>query len=265
MVKLCDGTPVIVTTEFKDHFKLTAQQLEAAITPKTKMIMLNSPSNPTGIAYTKAELKALGDVILRHPNIIVASDDIYEKNIWNNTPFANILNACPALYDRTVVINGVSKTYAMTGWRIGYAAGPAKLIAAMKKAQSQSTSNPTNISQHAALAAIEGDQTCVENMTKAYKERHDYLVGELQKIRGFECVASDGTFYTFPSVAALFNKDITNDMEFAEFLLNEAELAVIPGSAFGAPGHIRICYTTSMENLIEAVARIQKAVAKLSA
>lgn len=265
MVKLCDGTPVIVTTEFKDHFKLTAQQLAAAITPKTKMIILNSPSNPTGIAYTKAELRALGDVILRHPNIIVASDDIYEKNIWNNTPFANILNACPALYDRTVVINGVSKTYAMTGWRIGYAAGPVKLIAAMKKAQSQSTSNPTNISQHAALAAIEGDQRCVENMTKAYKERHDYLVSELQKIRGFQCVPSDGTFYTFPSVVGLFNKDITNDMEFAEFLLNEAELAVIPGSAFGAPGHIRICYTTSMENLQEAVARIQKAVAKLSA
>lgn len=267
MVKLADGEPVIVKADFSQHFKISAAQLEAAITPKTRIVILNSPSNPTGVAYNKDELRALGEVIMRHPSLVVVTDDIYERNIWGETPFANIVNACPELYDRTIVINGVSKTYAMTGWRIGYAAGPAKIIAAMKKAQSQSTSNPTSISQYAALAALAGDQSCASTMTKAYKERHDYLVGELQKIEGIKCIPSNGTFYTFPSVEGLFNKDkgITNDLEFAEFLLNEAELAVVPGSAFGAPGHIRLCYTTSMDNLIEAVKRINNAIAKLKA
>lgn len=267
MVKLADGEPVIVKADFNQHFKISAAQLEAAITPKTRIVILNSPSNPTGVAYTKDELRALGEVIMRHPNLVVVTDDIYERNIWGETPFANIVNACPELYDRTIVINGVSKTYAMTGWRIGYAAGPAKIIAAMKKAQSQSTSNPTSISQYAALAALEGDQSCASTMTKAYKERHDYLVGELQKIEGIKCIPSNGTFYTFPSVEGLFNKEkgITNDLEFAEFLLNEAELAVVPGSAFGAPGHIRLCYTTSMDNLVEAVKRINAALLKLKA
>jgi aspartate aminotransferase len=165
------------------------------------------------------------------------------------------------------VINGVSKTYAMTGWRIGYAAGPAKIIAAMKKAQSQSTSNPTSVAQYAALAALEGDQQCIATMIKAYKERHDYLVGELKKMPGIKVIPSDGTFYTFPSIEGLFNADkgITNDLEFSEYLLTEAQLAVIPGSAFGAPGHIRICYTTSMDKLVEAVKRLQQAVKKLKA
>jgi aspartate aminotransferase len=192
-------------------------------------------------------------------------DDIYERNQWNHTPFSNIVNACPALQDRTVVINGVSKTYAMTGWRIGYAAGPVGIIAAMKKAQSQSTSNPTSIAQHASLAALEGDQSCIREMTKAYKERHDYLYGELQKMPGIKCLPSDGTFYCFPSVEALFKpeKGITNDLEFAEFLLTKAEIAIVPGSAFGAPGHIRICYTTSMQNLVEAVKRLKAALATL--
>lgn len=266
MVMLCDGIPVIVKTDFEQQFKMTPAQLEAAITKKSRVLMFNSPSNPTGIAYTKDELKALGEVILRHPQLIICSDDIYEKNIWNNTPFANIVNACPELYNRTVVINGVSKTYAMTGWRIGYAAGPAKIIAAMKKAQSQSTSNPCSISQYAAMAALDGDQACVETMTKAYKERHDFVLSELQKMPGIKCTPSDGTFYTFPSVEALFSKDkgITNDMEFSEYLLNEAELAVVPGSAFGAPGHIRFCFTTSMKNLTEAMSRLRKAVEKLA-
>lgn len=265
MVMLCDGNPVIVKTDFEQHFKISPAQLEAAITKKTRVLILNSPSNPTGIAYTKDELRALGEVVMRHPQLVVVSDDIYEKNMWHNTPFANIVNACPELYNRTIVINGVSKTYAMTGWRIGYAAGPAKIIGAMKKAQSQSTSNPSSVSQYAAQAALEGDQSCVAMMTKAYKERHDYLVSELQKIPGIKCVPSDGTFYTFPSVEGLFNKDkgITNDMEFAEFLLNEAEIAVVPGSAFGAQGHIRLCYTTSMQHLMDAVGRLRKAVEKL--
>jgi len=260
MVKLTDGVPVIVKTDFSKSFKMTPAQLEAAITDKTRVVIINSPSNPTGIAYTKEELKALGEVILKHPDIIVCSDDIYEHNQWNHTPFANIVNACPALQDRTIVVNGVSKTYAMTGWRIGYAAGPATIIGAMKKAQSQSTSNAASIAQHAALAALQGDQSCIREMTKAYKERHDYLYGELQKIPGIKCLPSDGTFYCFPSVEGLFNAEngITNDMEFAEFLLTKAEIAIVPGSAFGAPGHIRICYTTSMQNLVEAVKRLRK-------
>lgn len=265
MVKLADGNPVIVKTDFAQQFKMTPAQLNAAITDKTRVIILNSPSNPTGIAYTASELQALGEVILKHPGIIVLSDDIYEHNMWNHTPFANIVNACDELYDRTIVINGVSKSYAMTGWRIGYAAGPAKIIAAMKKAQSQSTSNPTSISQYAALAALTGDQSCVAMMTKAYKERHDYVVSELQKMPGFKCIPSDGTFYTFPSVEGLIKKEgrITNDLELSEYLLSEADIAVIPGSAFGAPGHIRICYTTNMSNLVEAMTRLRKAVNQL--
>lgn len=265
MVKLVDGEPVIVKTDFAQSFKMTPGQLSSAITSKTRVVILNSPSNPTGMTYTKDELRALGDVILQHPGIIIVSDDIYEHNIWNHTPFANIVNACPELYERTIVINGVSKSYAMTGWRIGYAAGPAKIIAAMKKAQSQSTSNPASISQYAALAALTGDQSCVANMTKAYKERHDFVISELQTIEGIKCVPSDGTFYTFPSIEGLYNKDkeITNDLEFAAYLLNEAELAIVPGSAFGAPGFIRICYTTSMDNLVEAMKRLKRAVEKL--
>lgn len=267
MVKLAEGNPVIVNTDFAQQFKMTAAQLEAAITPKTRIVILNSPSNPTGIAYTKEELSRLGEVLLRYPHVVVVTDDIYEHNLWNHLPFANILNACPNLYEQCVVINGVSKAYAMTGWRIGYAAGPAHIINAMKKAQSQSTSNPTSISQYAALAALEGNQECVAAMTHAYKERHDYVVSELKKISGVRCLPSDGTFYTFPSIEGLLNKKpgITNDLEFSEYLLNEAELAVIPGSAFGAPNFIRICYTTSMNKLIEAMERLHKAVAALTA
>jgi len=266
MVKLVDGVPVIVKTDFGQQFKMTPAQLRAAITDRTRLIILNSPSNPTGMAYSAAELKALGDMITQYPGIIIASDDIYEHNLWNHTPFKNILNVTPDLYDRTVVINGVSKSYAMTGWRIGFAAGPAKIIAAMKKIQSQSTSNPNSIAQYAAIAALNGDQTCIAEMTRAYKERHDYFVAELQKIPGIKCIPSDGTFYTMPSVEGLFNKDkgITNDTEFAEFLLNEAEIAVVPGTAFGAPGHIRMSYATSMENLVEAVKRLRETAKKLS-
>ncbi len=265
MVKLADGTPVIVNTSFDNQFKLTADQLEKAITNKTRIIILNSPSNPTGMMYTANELKSLAAVLLKHPNIMVVSDDIYEHHLWNHAPFKNILNICPDLSDQTIVINGVSKTYAMTGWRIGYAAGPAKIIAAMKKAQSQSTSSANSIAQYAALAALNGDQQCVAVMTKAYKERHDFLVGELQKISGVRCIPSDGTFYTFPSIVGLLNKDpkITNDLEFSEYLLIEGEIAVVPGSAFGAPGHIRMCYTTSMDNLIAAVKRFNHCVKKL--
>jgi aspartate aminotransferase len=266
MTLLVDGKPVIVTTKFSNAFKLLPAELEAAITDKTRVVMLNSPSNPTGIAYTKEELKALGDVIKRHPRIIVMSDDIYEHNLWSQPSFCNIVNACPELYDRTVVINGVSKSYAMTGWRIGFACGPAKIIAAMKKVQSQCTSNPTSNAQYATIAALEGDQSCVRKMRDAYKERHDFVVAELQKIPGVRCVPSDGTFYTFPSVEGLLNKEtgMSNDLEFSEFLMNEANIAVVPGTAFGAPGHIRIAYTTSMENLVKAMKQFRDAVSKLT-
>lgn len=266
MVLLVDGVPNVVDTTFEQEFKLQPEQLEKAITSKTRLLIINSPSNPTGKTYTKEELRALGEVLLKYPRVMVVSDDIYEHNLWNHTPFVNIVNACPELKERCIVVNGVSKSYAMTGWRIGYAAGPAKVIAAMKKAQSQSTSNPCSIAQYAAKEALEGSQACIKEMTQAYKERHDFLVGELQTIPGFSCRPSDGTFYTFPSVHELIGAKtgLKDDIALAEFLLNEADLALVPGSAFGAPGHIRFCYTVSMEQLKTAVERLRKAIAKLT-
>lgn len=265
MVKLADAVPVIVKADDQQNFKITPAQLEAAITPQTRLVILNSPSNPTGVAYSKKELAALGDVLLRYPNIIIVSDDIYEHNLWSTEPFANILIACPALYDRTIIVNGVSKSYAMTGWRIGYAAGPAKIIAAMKKIQSQSTSNPCSIAQAAAETAINGDQTCIKVMTDAYKERHDFIVKELNQMPGVKCLPADGTFYSFPNVEGVIQKasDITNDLELSEYLLNVAEIAVVPGSAFGAPGYIRLSYATSMENIKEAMKRMAAALSNL--
>jgi len=265
MVKLADAVPVIIKADDTQNFKITPAQLEAAITPRTRLVVLNSPSNPTGVAYTQAELKALGEVLMSYPNIVVVSDDIYEHNLWSKEPFCNIVMACPELYERTVVVNGVSKSYAMTGWRIGYAAGPAKLIAAMKKIQSQSTSNPTSIAQYAAEAAINGDQSCIATMVKAYKERHDFIVAELNSIPGVKCLPADGTFYSFPNMDGVIKKaaNITNDIELSEYLLNVAEIAVVPGSAFGAPGCIRLSYATSMENIKEAMKRMREALAKL--
>lgn len=259
MVKLADGTPVIISTRFEDKFKITPQQLRSAITPKTRLFIINSPSNPTGIAYSANELRALAEVLLDYPNIIVATDDIYEHTLWTKSSFVNILNACPDLYDRCIVVNGASKAYAMTGWRIGFAAGPAKIVAAMKKAQSQSTSNPCSIAQAATVAALNGDQSCTAHMTEAYKERHDYIVGELEKMPGIKCLHSDGTFYSFPSV----EKVMKDDMEFSEYLLNEAEIAVVPGSAFGTPGYIRISYATSMQDIKKAMERMKEALRKL--
>jgi aspartate aminotransferase len=264
MAKLMDATPVIIDAGYDQHFKITPAQLEAAITPKTRLVMLNSPSNPTGVSYTEAELKALGAVLLKHPHVLVATDDIYEHTSWKQEPFCNILMACPALYDRCIVINGVSKSYAMTGWRIGYAAGPAKIIAAMKKIQSQSTSNPTSIAQAAAEAALNGDQSCITHMTRAYKERHDYVVSELQKMPGVKVLPGDGTFYSFPCVQELIQKaGLKDDIELSEYLLNNAEIALIPGSAFGAPGYLRISYATSMEKLKEAMRRMREAIDNL--
>lgn len=265
IVLLTDGVPVIVKTDFNEKFKLTPEKLAQAITSRTRALVINSPSNPTGMAYSAKELRQLGEVLIKHPEIVIVSDDIYEHNLWHHTPFQNILNVCPELYENTVVINGVSKAYAMTGWRIGYAAGPASIIAAMKKVQSQTTSNPSSISQYATIAALNCEQSIIDKMTDAYKERHDYFLKELQTIPGFECLPSDGTFYTFPSIQKLLNANgpLKTDLDFAEYLLNTAEVAVVPGSAFGQPGHIRLSYATSMENLVEAIKRIKKAVAAL--
>ncbi len=262
MVKMADATPVIVTTTQEQRFKMTAEQLEAAITDKTRLVVLNSPSNPTGVAYTEAELKALAEVLLKHPQILVATDDMYEHIRFNDAPFVNILNACPELYDRTIVLNGVSKAYSMTGWRIGYAAGPANLIGAMKKIQSQSTSNPTSIAQVAAQAALEGSQDCVAEMVVAFKARHEFVVDTLNNIKGVSCIPADGTFYAFPSFQEVIDNDerFENDIDLAEFLLNEAGVALVPGSAFGAPGNMRLSFATSMEVLEDALSRVRKAI-----
>src|SRR3990167_4802025 len=264
MVLLADGVPVIITTDATQQFKITPAQLDAAITAKTRLLVLNSPSNPTGIAYTAAELNALGAVLLKHPHVLIVSDHIYEHILWNHTPFTNIVMACPKLYEQCIVVNGVSKAYAMTGWRIGYAAGPAKIIAAMKKVQSQVTSNPSSISQAAAEAGLNGDNTCIHQMCQSFKNRHDFVYGELQAMPGVHCLSGDGTFYSFPSIADLLGRNkLTNDIEFADYLLNEADIALVPGSAFGAPGHLRISYATSMEKLQQAMKNMRVAIEKL--
>jgi aspartate aminotransferase len=237
MVKLADGEPVIVSAGMAEGFKITPRALAAAITERTRLVFLNSPCNPTGAAYTGAELVALGEVLVDHPGIVIGTDDMYEHIYWAPEPFVSLVTACPELYDRTVTINGVSKCYAMTGWRIGYAGGPPEIIQAMKKIQSQSTSNASSISQHASVAALSGDQSCIAEMNVAFKQRHDYVVAALNEIRGFVCLPGAGTFYAFPNVTgAIENKGLADDAALATLLLNEAEVALVPGSAFGAPG-----------------------------
>lgn len=259
MVIIAEGVPVIIPTTDKQNFKITAEQLRAAITDKTRLLVLNSPSNPSGAAYTKEELNELALVLLEFPKVLVATDDMYEYILWTKEPFVNILNVCPALYDRCIVLNGVSKAYAMTGWRIGYAAGPEKLISAMTKIQSQSTSNPTSISQAASVAALSGPRDAVDVMLKAFKERHDYVHGRLNKMAGVTCNASDGTFYAFPNISELIAKTdgVSNDVEFADYVLKKAKLALVPGSAFGAEGYARLSFATGMNVLEEALNRLE--------
>lgn len=258
MVLLAGGTPVIMPTTPATRYKISAQQLEQAITPKTKLLFINSPSNPSGVAYTLSELRALAEVLKQHPHLIIATDDMYEHILWTQ-PFANILNACPELYDRTIILSGVSKAYAMTGWRIGYAAGPAALIEAMKTIQSQSTSNPCSIAQKAAVEALNGKQDSVQEMVVAFRERHDYVVNRLMQMPGVEVIPADGTFYIFPSVQAVIErKGFKNDLEFAERLLQEVGVALVPGSAFGCEGCIRISFATSMNILEDAMNRLQR-------
>jgi len=259
MVLLADGKPVIVSAGIEQGFKLLPEQLEAAITDKTRLLVLNSPSNPTGVSYRRAELEALAEVLLRHPHVLVATDDMYEHILWTDEPFCNIATVCPQLYDRIIVLNGVSKAYSMTGWRIGYAAGPADLIKAMKKVQSQSTSGACSIAQAAAQAALEGDQQCVADMMHAFKERHDWLLDALNALPGVTCLPSDGTFYAFPNMReAMQTLNCDDDIAFTELLLSKAKVALVPGSAFGAPGHMRLSYATSIEMLESAISRISE-------
>ncbi len=264
MVLLAEGVPVVVSAGLDQAFKISAEQLERAITSRTRLLVVNSPSNPTGAQYSPRELEGLGQVLQRHPHVAVVTDDIYEHIQWSLEPFLNIVNVCPDLLERAVVVNGVSKAYAMTGWRIGYAAGPSPVIGAMKKIQSQSTSNPCSIAQAAAVAALSGDQHCVEKMVLQFKQRHDHVVDRLNRIRGVHAIPSQGTFYTFPdfSDAIAVLPDINDDVEFAAYLLDQCGVALVPGSAFGLGGHVRLSYATDMATLDQALDRLEHALGK---
>lgn len=259
IVKLAGGDPVIVEADMEAGFLITPDQLSAAITNRTKLVLLNSPSNPTGAVYSRRELEALGEVLRAHPGVVIASDDIYEHVLWGEEPFSNIAMACPDLKDQVMVINGVSKAYAMTGWRIGYAAGPANIIGAMRKIQGQSTSNAASISQAAALEALTGPQEFIPPMVAAFKERHDHVVDRLNKISGVRCLPCAGTFYAFPDFSEAISgcDNITDDLELSAWILDSAEVALVPGTAFGAPGFIRISYATDLKTLDEALDRIE--------
>ena len=262
MVRLAGAEPVIVPAGIERDFKITPTQLEEAICDKTRLFILNSPSNPTGASYSKSELQALGSVLEKHAGVVTVSDDIYEHIHWADEPFVSFATACPALKDRIITTNGVSKAYAMTGWRIGYAAGPQTLISAMKTVQSQSTSNPCSISQAAAQAALDGDQGPVAEMATAYRARHDFLVAALNEIEGWDCRHGEGTFYAFPRIGgALEQKGLENDVQLVELLLNEADVACVPGSAFGAPDYVRLSFACSLQMLEEAVERIKRVLA----
>ncbi len=257
MVILADATPVFIETGLDQDFKISPEQLEASITSNTKLLVLNSPSNPTGSVYSKSEIEALGAVLEKYPHVLTISDDIYEHIRWGSDDFVNIAMACPNLKDRIIILNGVSKAYAMTGWRIGYAAGPETVIKAMKKIQGQSTSNPSSISQAAALEAITGDQSFITMMVEAFERRHDFLVDSLNAIDGIECPRSGGAFYSFPKVQGLIDRlGLKDDVEFSTFCLEKLSLAVVPGSAFGAPGYVRLSFATSMDNIKLSVEKL---------
>ena len=263
MVKLCGGTPIVVPCNMASGFKLTPEQLEAEITPQTRWLMLNSPSNPTGAAYSAADLKALSEVLLRHPQVMVFTDDIYEHLVYDGFEFATIAQIEPALFDRTLTMNGLSKAYAMTGWRIGYGGGPEWLIKAMAKVMSQSTSNPSSISQWAGVTALNGPHDFIAERNKAFTARRNAVVAGLNQAQGLDCVTPDGAFYVYPDCGGVIGKTsaggqkINNDTDFATALLKEAQVAVVPGGAFHGSPHFRISYATSMEQLDEACVRIQ--------
>ncbi|SNB45772.1 pyridoxal phosphate-dependent aminotransferase [Geobacter sp. DSM 9736] len=267
-VVLAGGTPVFIETGEETAFKITPAQLEKAITPRTKALILNSPCNPTGTSYTQEELKAIGQVCLKYDFLII-SDDIYERLIYDGITFSNIAQVVPELKPRTVVVNGVSKTYSMTGWRIGYACGPKELMAAMTKMQSQSTSNPTSIAQKASVEAIAGSQDAVAEMVKEFEKRRTYIVERLNAMPGVTCFKSTGAFYVFPNFSGVYGKSfngkkISNSSDFAAYLLEEAKVALVPGVAFGADRYARLSYAISMENIKKGMDRIEEAIKNLS-
>ena len=261
MVKLAQGVPVVVETGIDSGFKMTPEQLEAAITPKTRLLMLNSPSNPTGVCYSRADWEGLGEVLRRHPRVAIASDDIYELIHWHEEPFSNIVMACPDLKERSILVNGVSKGYAMTGWRIGYTAASPGLTAAMKKIQGQMTSSPSSVSQAAARAALDGDHGCVREMVRVFKQRHDFVVERLNRGDGVRCLEAQGAFYAFPDVQGAIDAldGISDDPGLATHLIEQCGVATVPGTAFGAPGCLRLSFATGMENLEKAMDRLDRA------
>lgn len=263
MALLAEAKPVFISSSLDSGLKISPEQLEAAINEKTRLFIINSPSNPTGMVYTEAELKELAKILLRHPSVFILTDDIYEHIYWGNGPFKNILNVCPELYERTLVLNGCSKAYAMTGWRIGYAAGPTEIIRAMTNIQSQSTSNPNSIAQFAAITALTGNQQCVHDMNKIYHQRHLLLLDGLQQIPGVHCLPTQGAFYSFPSFHAFIGNhgSFASDYELADYLLNKAYVATVPGSAFGAPGYLRLSYAVDNASLDKALTHLKNALA----
>mgnify|MGYP001371291323 FL=1 len=259
MVLLADAKPVFVDTFQENNFSLDLNAFSNAINEKTKLVIINSPSNPTGITFTRSDYESIGAILENYPNAYVATDDMYEYIYWGKEPFVSFAQACPALFDRTITINGVSKSYAMTGWRIGYCGGPTDVIGAMKKVQSQSTSNPSSISQAATIAALNGSKDEIYTMVEQYKIRHDYLCSALNAIEGFKTSPGTGAFYLFPDVKNVIKKKgFSDDVELSEYLIESANVAVVPGSAFGSKGYIRLSYATSLENIKEAVERISK-------
>jgi aspartate aminotransferase len=269
IVILAGATPVILDTKESEDFKISPEKLEKAITKNTKAVILNSPSNPTGAAYSYSELEALAEIIVKK-NILVISDDIYEKIVYDDFRFYNIASVGEEIKRLTLVVNGVSKTYSMTGWRIGYAAGPEDIVAAVTKIQSQNISNPTSISQKAAVEALMGSQDVVGEMVKEFKKRRDYIVKALNSIPGIRCMNPQGAFYVFPSISSLFGmscdgKKIGSSTDFVEYLLDKVDVAVVPGIAFGNDNHVRLSYATSMENIQKGLERIGNAVTKLAA
>lgn len=269
IVNFAGGTPVFIEGPVSQGYKITPEQLDAAITPRTKWVMLNSPSNPSGAAYSADELKALGEVIARHSHVLVMTDDMYEHVWYASTPFATVAQVCPDLYDRTLTVNGCSKAFSMTGWRIGFAGGPEWIIKAMAKLQSQSTSNPCSISQAAAAAALTGDQGFLEERNLAFRKRRDMVVAMLNDAPGLDCPTPEGAFYVYPDASGVIGKTtpkgqkIATDADLITYFLDEAQVAAVHGSAFGLSPAFRVSYATSEEVLKKACTRIQEACAAL--
>ncbi len=259
MVRLSGAEPVFVHAGLADRFLIQPEQLAAAITPATRMLILNSPSNPTGSAYTADELQALGEVLIEHPRIVVLADEIYERIYWGDSPLSSFAAACPSLAARTVTVNGMSKGYAMSGWRIGYAAGPAAVIRAMTVIQGQSTTSASSVGQAAALAALEGDQTTIDRMNAVFRERHARVLEGLERINGLKCAPGGGAFYLFPDIGEIIaRKGLDDDVRFCEALLEAEGLALVPGSAFGTPGHVRISFAADTATLDAALERLAR-------